>query len=129
MYFIGNNKLYCQGWFVFGPKPYASLVTLLIINIPCVVFSIFTSEVSSTGNNLIVLLEIKYWVESCTMHTLVFTSGYEFITYQDSKHRPRNNPSKKMANQTTSKVLRTIKNQLPPSSITLITSHLPIQVL
>lgn len=63
------------------------------------------------------------------MHALVFTSGYEFVTDQDSEHGPRNHPSQKMANQITLQVSRAIKNQLPPSFVTLIAPHLPIQVL
>ena len=58
----------------------------------------------------LVLLAIKYWVENCTMHALVFTSGYEFVTDQDSEHGPRNHPSQKMANQITLQVSRAIKN-------------------
>lgn len=46
MYYVGNNKLLCNGLLVFGPKPFASLITLCLINIPAVFFSIFTSEVS-----------------------------------------------------------------------------------
>lgn len=45
MYFIGNNKLFCNGRLIFGAKPSSSLLTMLVINIPALLFSIFTAKV------------------------------------------------------------------------------------
>lgn len=43
MYFIGDNTVIAG--MVMGPKPYAFLITLALINIPVVLFSVFTYEV------------------------------------------------------------------------------------
>ena len=43
MYFIGNNTVLAR--MVMGPKPYAFLITLSLINIPVVLFAVFTFEV------------------------------------------------------------------------------------
>jgi len=43
MYFIGNNTVLAG--MVLGPRPYAFLITLALINIPVVLFAVFTFEV------------------------------------------------------------------------------------
>ena len=43
MYFIGDNTVLAG--MVMGPKPYAFLITLALINIPAVLFAVFTYEV------------------------------------------------------------------------------------
>ena len=43
MYFIGNNTVLAG--MVLGPKPYAFIITLALINIPVVLFAVFTFEV------------------------------------------------------------------------------------
>jgi hypothetical protein len=46
MQYIGNNRFACSGKLIFGPKPHAVFLTLALINIPSIVFSILTAEVS-----------------------------------------------------------------------------------
>ena len=43
MYFIGNNTVLAG--MVLGSRPYAFLITLALINIPVVLFTVFTFEV------------------------------------------------------------------------------------
>lgn len=44
MYFCGENQVCCKGLTVFGPKPWAVVSTLLLINVPGIVFGIWTAE-------------------------------------------------------------------------------------
>ncbi len=43
MYFIGDNTVLAG--MVMGPKPYIFLITLALINLPVVLFAVFTYEV------------------------------------------------------------------------------------
>ena len=67
MYFIGYNKVSCQGKYVFGANPIVIILTFLLINIPCIVFEVMTVKVSilACDNLHTVLLATQHLLETC----------------------------------------------------------------
>jgi len=76
MFFVGYNKTYCRAKYVFGPNPKNVIITFLLINVICTLFSVFATDFywgRSTGWT--VALCIKWYLQVASSVLLIKASS------------------------------------------------------